>query len=210
MAPNESTRSADLDNAPSARLNENRNSIVARLAFAWKRPRGSAERPAGRTPGPLQGEATGTSVIKSFLLAPGPTPVPPEVLAAMALPVIHHRTPQFGAVLAEVQTGLRELFGTKEDVLILAASGTGAMESAVTNLLSAGDEAIVVNGGKFGERWSKICQAYGVTVHEIKVPWGAAVTPDAVRAALDAHPNARALYLQASETSTCVQHPVEA
>jgi len=149
-------------------------------------------------------------VIKSFLLAPGPTPVPPEVLAAMALPIIHHRTPQFGAVLAEVQTGLRELFGTKEDVLILASSGTGAMESAVTNLLAAGDEAIVVNGGKFGERWTKICQAYGVRVHEIKVPWGTAVTPDAVRAALDAHPNARALYLQASETSTCVQHPVEA
>ena len=149
-------------------------------------------------------------MIKSFLLAPGPTPVPPEVLAAMALPIIHHRTPQFAAVLAEVQTGLRELFGTKEDVLILAASGTGAMESAVTNLLSAGDEAIVVNGGKFGERWTKICQAYGVTVHEIKVAWGAAVTADAVRAALDAHPNARALYLQASETSTCVQHPVEA
>jgi aspartate aminotransferase-like enzyme len=149
-------------------------------------------------------------VIKSYLLAPGPTPVPPEVLAAMALPVIHHRTPQFGAVLAEVQTGLRELFGTTEDVLILASSGTGAMESAVTNLLAAGDEAIVVNAGKFGERWTKICQAYGVTVHEMKVPWGQAVSPAAVRAALDAHPAARALYLQASETSTCVQHPVAA
>jgi len=149
-------------------------------------------------------------VIKSFLLAPGPTPVPPEVLAAMALPIIHHRTPQFGAVLAEVQTGLRELFGTKEDVLILASSGTGAMEGAVTNLLSAGDEAIVVNGGKFGERWTKICQAYGIVVHEMKVPWGTAVTPEAVRAALDAHPKARALYMQASETSTCVQHPVPA
>jgi aspartate aminotransferase-like enzyme len=149
-------------------------------------------------------------VIKSFLLAPGPTPVPPEVLAAMALPVIHHRTPQFGAVLAEVQTGLRELFGTEQDVLALAASGTGAMESAVTNLLAAGDEAIVVNAGKFGERWTKICRAYGVRVHEIRVPWGAAVAPDAVRAALDAHPGARVLYVQASETSTCVQHPVAA
>lgn len=147
-------------------------------------------------------------MIKSFLLAPGPTPVPPEVLAAMALPVIHHRTPQFGAVLAEVQAGLRELFGTKEDVLVLAASGTGAMESAVTNLLAAGDEAIVVNAGKFGERWTKICRAFGVTVHEITVPWGEAVAVDAVRAALDAHPGARALYMQASETSTCVQHPV--
>jgi aspartate aminotransferase-like enzyme len=147
-------------------------------------------------------------VIKSFLLAPGPTPVPPEVLAAMSLPIIHHRTPQFAAVLGEVQDGLRELFGTAEDVLVLTASGTGAMESAVTNLCSAGDEAIVVNAGKFGERWTKICQAYGVRVHEITVPWGQAVSVEAVRAALDAHPNARALYLQASETSTCVQHPV--
>ena len=137
-------------------------------------------------------------MIKSFLLAPGPTPVPPEVLAAMSLPVIHHRTPQFGAVLDEVQAGLRELFGTTGDVLVLAASGTGAMESAVTNLLAAGDEAIVVNAGKFGERWTKICQAYGVMVHELRVPWGEAVSVEAVRAALGAHPAARALYLQAS------------
>ncbi len=147
-------------------------------------------------------------MIKSYLLAPGPTPVPPEVRAALALPLIHHRTPQFAAVLAEVQEGLRELYGTKQDVLVLTASGTGAMEGAVTNLLSPGDEAIVVNAGKFGERWTKICQAYGVTAHEIKVTWGQAVRADAVRAALDAHPKARALYMQASETSTCVLHPV--
>ena len=147
---------------------------------------------------------------KSYLLAPGPTPVPPDVLAAMALPIIHHRTPQFSAVLAEVQDGLRELFGTSGDVLILAASGTGAMEGAVPNLLSPGDEVIVVNGGKFGERWTKICGAYGVTAHEIKVEWGRAVRPEEVAAALDAHPAARALYMQASETSTCVLHPVPA
>jgi aspartate aminotransferase-like enzyme len=149
-------------------------------------------------------------VIKRHLLAPGPTPVPPEVRAAMALPVIHHRTPQFAAVLAEVQEGLRELFGTAEDVLVLAASGTGAMEGAVTNLLSPGDEAIVVNGGKFGERWTKICRTYGITVHEIVVPWGEAVDPAQVAAALDAHPRARALYVQASETSTTALHPVPA
>jgi aspartate aminotransferase-like enzyme len=149
-------------------------------------------------------------VIKRYLLAPGPTPVPPEVLAAIAQPVIHHRTPQFGAVLAEVQEGLRELFGTAGDVLVLAASGTGAMEGAVTNLLSPGDEAIVVNGGKFGERWTRICQAYGLRVHEIVVEWGRAVRPEAVAAALDAHRMARALFVQASETSTCVLHPVPA
>src|SRR5512147_1570800 len=153
-------------------------------------------------------QGSGEVVIKSYLLAPGPTPVPPEVLTALAKPVIHHRTPQFGAVLAKVQQGLRELFGTTEDVLILASSGTGAMEGSVTNLCSPGDEVIVVNGGKFGERWTKICQTFGVTVREIRVEWGRAVAPQMVRTALDAHPRARALYLQASETSTCVLHPV--
>ena len=128
----------------------------------------------------------------------------------MALPVIHHRTPQFAAVLAEVQDGLRELFGTAGDVLVLAASGTGAMEGSVTNLLSPGDEAIVVNGGKFGERWTKLCQTYGVQAHEVVVEWGRAVRPDAVVAALDAHPAARAVFVQASETSTCALHPVPA
>jgi len=149
-------------------------------------------------------------VIKPYLLAPGPTPVPPEVLAAIAQPLVHHRTPAFAAVLGEVQDGLRELFGTREDVLVLASSGTGGMEGAVTNLLSPGDEAVVVNGGKFGERWTKICRAYGVTVHEIRVEWGRAVEPAAVAAALDAHPGVRALFVQASETSTCVLHPVPA
>jgi len=148
-------------------------------------------------------------VIKSYLLAPGPTPVPPEVLTALAKPVIHHRTPQFGAVLAKVQQGLRELFGTTEDVLILASSGTGAMEGSVTNLCSPGDEVIVVNGGKFGERWTKICQTYGVKVHEIRVEWGRAVVPQMVASALKEFPKARAVYMQASETSTCALHPVE-
>jgi aspartate aminotransferase-like enzyme len=147
-------------------------------------------------------------VIKSYLLAPGPTPVPPEVVAAMSQPVIHHRTPQFAAVLADVQQGLRELFGTKEDVLVLAASGTGAMEGSVTNLCSPGDEVIVVNGGKFGERWTKICQTYGLTVREIRVEWGRAVAPQMVQTALDEFPKARAVYMQASETSTCALHPV--
>jgi aspartate aminotransferase-like enzyme len=149
-------------------------------------------------------------VIKSYLLAPGPTPVPPEVLAAMSLPLIHHRTPEFAAVLAEVQEGLRQLFGTREDVLVLTASGTGAMESALSNLCSPGDQVLFVNGGKFGERWGRIARAYGVVAHEIAVEWGRAVSPGAVAAALDAYPKARAVYVQASETSTCALHPVPA
>src|SRR5437870_1728256 len=131
-------------------------------------------------------------------------------MAAMGLPVLHPRTPQFGAMLAEVQEGLCELFGTGQDVLVLAASGTGAMEGSVTNLLSPGDEVVVVNGGKFGERWTKICQGYGVVVHEVVVEWGRAVETAAVARALEAHPKVRAVFAQASETSTCVLHPVPA
>lgn len=147
--------------------------------------------------------------MKRYLLAPGPTPVPPSVLAAMAEPIIHHRTPQFAELFGEVEQGLKWLFQTDEDVVILAASGSGGMEAAVTNLLSPADEVIVVNGGKFGERWMKICAAYGVTVHEIPVAWGEAVDVGAVQRALDDHPSARAVLVQASETSTTVLHPIE-
>jgi aspartate aminotransferase-like enzyme len=147
-------------------------------------------------------------MLKKYLLAPGPTPVPPEVLLAMAQPIIHHRTPQFEAVFAEVQAGLQRLFQTREDVLILASSGTGAMEAAVTNLTSPGDRVLVVNGGKFGERWGKIAKAYGLTVDELEVEWGEAVDPAAIERALGAHPETRLVLVQASETSTTALHPV--
>jgi len=149
-------------------------------------------------------------MLKKYLLAPGPTPVPPEVLLAMAQPIIHHRTPQFEAVFAEVQSGLQRLFQTRQDVLILASSGTGAMEAAVINTTSPGDRVIVVNGGKFGERWGKIAAAYGLQVTELKVEWGQAVEPDAVARALREHPETRLVLTQASETSTTALHPVEA
>ena len=92
-------------------------------------------------------------MIKQYLLAPGPTPIPNEVALAMAETMIHHRTPQFTKIFSEVREGLKELFGTKNDVLILASSGTGAMEAAICNLFSPGEKVLVVNGGKFGERW---------------------------------------------------------
>ncbi|MFQ5666576.1 MAG: pyridoxal-phosphate-dependent aminotransferase family protein [Candidatus Binatia bacterium] len=149
-------------------------------------------------------------MIKSYLLAPGPTPVPPRVLLAMAQPLIHHRTPQFSQIFAEAKRGLQALFQTAEDVLILAASGTGAMEGAVTNLFSAGDEVLVVNGGKFGERWSKIAGAHGLTVTELRVPWGRSAKVEDVRRLLERRPGIRAVLLQASETSTAAVHPVEA
>ena len=148
-------------------------------------------------------------MLKRYLLTPGPTAVPPEVLLRMSQPLIHHRTPEFEALFAQVQEKLQWLFQTKRTVLILAASGTGAMEAAVSNTCSPGDTVIVVNGGKFGERWLKISQAFGAKVVELKVEWGAAVTVDAVAQALEAHPDARAVLVQASETSTTVLHPVE-
>jgi aspartate aminotransferase-like enzyme len=147
-------------------------------------------------------------MLKRYLLTPGPTPVPPEVLLRMSQPLIHHRTPEFSQLFAEVQEGLRWLFRTEQDVLILAASGTGAMEAAVTNTAAAGETVIVVNGGKFGERWLKICQAFAVKTIEIKVEWGRAVTVETVAQALHDHPEAKAVLLQASETSTTVLHPV--
>src|SRR5262245_25224371 len=147
-------------------------------------------------------------MLKRYLLTPGPTPVPPEVLLRMSQPLIHHRTPEFSQLFTEVQEGLQWLFQTEQDVLILAASGTGAMEAAVANTCAAGDTVIVVNGGKFGERWLKICQAFGVKVVEIKVEWGRAVAVESVAQALHGHPEAKAILLQASDTSTTVLHPV--
>jgi aspartate aminotransferase-like enzyme len=153
-------------------------------------------------------EQEGSSVIKSYLLAPGPTPVPERVSLAMAQAVIHHRTPQFSKIFADAEAGLKELFQTSQDVLILAASGTGAMESSVTNLYCPGEEILTINGGKFGERWGKIGAAYGLEVHELKVEWGQAVNPAEIRRMLDEHPAVRGVFVQASETSTAVLHPI--
>ena len=149
-------------------------------------------------------------MIKSYLLAPGPTPVPARVLLAMAQPIIHHRTPQFSRIFAEAKRGLKEVFQTEQDVLMLAASGSGAMEGAVTNLFSPGDEVLVVNGGKFGERWSKIATAYGLNVTELRVEWGQGARVEDVRRVLDQHPRIRGVLVQASETSTAAVHPIEA
>ncbi|MEE8494623.1 MAG: alanine--glyoxylate aminotransferase family protein [Nitrospirales bacterium] len=147
-------------------------------------------------------------MLKRYLLAPGPTPVPPEVLLAMARPVIHHRAPEFADLFAKVREDLKWVFQTGNDVLILASSGTGGMEGSVANFLSPGDKALVVNGGKFGERWGKLCKTFGVQVSDIKVEWGRAVDPQLVAEALKKDPSIKAVYVQASETSTGVAHDV--
>lgn len=146
--------------------------------------------------------------MKYRLFAPGPTPVSEEASLAAAVPLIHHRTKEFQEIFQEVRDGLKWLFQTQKDVLILAASGSGAMEAAVVNTLSVGDKVLVIDGGKFGERWWKICQAYGVETDILQVEWGQAVDPAAVKAKLD-EGGFKAVFVQASESSTGVYHPIE-
>lgn len=147
--------------------------------------------------------------MKKYIFTPGPVPVPNEVLVEMAKPIIHHRTEEFENIVAEVREGLKYIFQTKQEVFILASSGTGAMEGAVSNTLSRDDKVLVVNGGKFGERWGKICRAYGLEVEEIMVEWGRVVDPDLIKNTLDKDPSIKAVLIQASETSTGVKHPTE-
>jgi aspartate aminotransferase-like enzyme len=141
---------------------------------------------------------------KFYLITPGPTPIPPEVAAQSALPIIHHRTHEFGAVFDQVSADLKTVFQTKNDVFILTASGSGAMESAVANLLSPGDKAIVATSGSFGERWIKIAQAFGANVVAVKEEWGKPVDPQKIQDALKANPDAKAVFMQHTETSTGV------
>ncbi len=146
---------------------------------------------------------------KHFLFAPGPTPVPPEASLAMAQPILHHRTGEFEQIFAEVREGLKYVFQTERDVIIFASSGTGAMEAAVCNLLSPGDKAVCVRGGKFGERWAEICEAFGIESVNIDVEWGDAVRVEDVERAIDENPGVKAVFWQASETSTGVKHPTK-
>ncbi len=147
---------------------------------------------------------------KKYLFSPGPTMLPPGVLLKMAEPIMHHREPEFEKIYAEIREGMKYLFQTKNEVLIFTSSGTGAMEGAVSNLLSQGDKAIVVRGGKFGERWGELCKAYGIEFIPIDVEWGKAVDPKRIKELLESDPSIRAVYTQASETSTGVRHPIQA
>jgi aspartate aminotransferase-like enzyme len=147
---------------------------------------------------------------KYYLLAPGPTALPTEVLQALSRPILHHRTPEFEALFGRVRAGLADLLESRNEAIILAASGTGAMEAAVTNLLSPGDEVVVVRCGKFGERWAELAAAFGIRVHAVEAPYGHDVPPDRVAEALKAHPGAKALFVTHSETSTGVLEDVRA
>ncbi len=144
-----------------------------------------------------------------IFMAPGPTPVAPEVLLAQAAPLVYHRGPGYGKLLREVTEDLQRLFRTGNDVLIFTSSGTGGLESAVANLFSPGDRVVVLVAGYFGERFAKIAKAYRLDVRTIDYQWGEAVRPADVEAALGEAPT-KAVLMQQSETSTAVIHDIEA
>ncbi len=143
-------------------------------------------------------------------MTPGPTPVPPEVLAALAEPVIHHRGRDFREIYERCLARLREVYRTEHDVLMFTSSGTGAFESAVANLTSAGERAIVVSAGSFGERWAALVKAFGADLVHVRLEWGETPEPDDLRSALRDAGDVRVVYVVHSETSTGVVADVQA
>ena len=147
--------------------------------------------------------------MKSYLFAPGPTPVPEKALLKMAEPIVHHREKVFEDIFTEVREGLKYLFETKQEVLILTSSGTGAMEGAVCNLFSPGDRVLVVRAGKFGQRWGELAEAFGLAPVFADFPWGEAADPGRIAEMLQNDSSIRGVLIQASETSTGVMHPIK-
>ena len=145
---------------------------------------------------------------KTRLFTPGPTPLLPAAQFAMAAADIHHRTPEFRALFQKVLAQLKVFVGTQNDVLLLSSSGTGAMEASVSNLTSPGDRVLVLTAGKFGERWVELAKAFGCEVDVVEAPYGQTFDLAEVKAALK--PEHKAVYMQATETSTAVRHDVEA
>lgn len=148
--------------------------------------------------------------MKSRLFTPGPTPVPEETLLELAKPVTYHRSAEAKAILAEMTEDLKYVFQTANTVLTLTSSGTGGMDAAVSSSLAAGDKAILLTAGRWGERWRGVLKAYGINIVAVEVPYGKAVTPEMLDAALKANPDAKAVLATLSETSTGVGHDLEA
>jgi aspartate aminotransferase-like enzyme len=145
-----------------------------------------------------------------IILAPGPTPIPPEVLLAQGSPLVYHRGPGFGELMSEVTGRLRELYRTEAaEIFLMTSSGTGGLESAIQNCFSPGDEVLVPLAGFFSQRWQRLAEAYGLTVHATDDEWGTRLDPARVAEALATHPGAKAVLLTQSETSTGVIQPIE-
>ena len=150
------------------------------------------------------------STKKNYLLTPGPTPLPPYVCEALARPIIHHRTPQFQAILKETEENLKYVFQTKNDVFILASSGTGAMEAAVVNTINPGDKVVVIEGGKFGERWTELASMAHAEIDVIGVEWGKAVDPKIIKKKIEKDGRIKAVFATHCETSTGVSTDIKA
>jgi len=142
-------------------------------------------------------------------MTPGPSPLAPEVKLALAKDILHHRTEAFRNILKDVHEGLKYVFQTNNPVLILASSGTGAMEASVVNFLSKKDKVLVVSGGKFGERWQEICKRYDLEVIVIEVEWGKAPSIDEIKNILDKNKDIKAVFTTLCETSTATVYDVE-
>ena len=144
-----------------------------------------------------------------LIMTPGPVALSPSVRSALSEQMIHHRTPEFEKILSRCLQNLKKVFQTEQDVIIINASGSGAMEAAVINLLSPGDQCLVVNAGKFGERWLEMNQAYGIQSIDLQVKWGEAVSVIEIKNSLKQNPNCKAIMVQACETSTASIHPIQ-
>lgn len=145
-----------------------------------------------------------------IILAPGPTPIPPEVLLAQGSPLVYHRGPGFGAIMTDVTARLRQLYRTDPaEIFIMTSSGTGGLESAIQNCFSPGDEVFVPLAGFFSQRWQRLAEAYGLTVHTTDDEWGTRIDPAKVADALASHPGTKAVLLTQSETSTGVIQPIQ-
>ena len=155
-------------------------------------------------------QASGTAVRRTRLFTPGPVEIPDRILRVLAQAPPHHRTDGFRTVVRRVTESLRWLHGTEGEVFLLAASGTGAMEAAIVNLLAPGERVLTIAGGKFGERWASLLKAYGIEHQTIDVAWGAAIDPGLVASHLDRDPGLTTVFGTHSETSTGALHDIEA
>jgi len=146
---------------------------------------------------------------KKYIMAPGPTPIPAEVLAEASMPIMHHRTPQFQAIFKAANDGLQMFFRTKQPVMTFASVGTGVMESAVANLTSPGEKVLVASAGHFGNRWKDICAVFGVQADLYEAEWGKAVDPEEVKKRLKASPDIKLVFTTLNETSTGVVNDIQ-
>ena len=149
-------------------------------------------------------------ILKQNLRTPGPTPVPDDIMDAMSNPMINHRGPEFFELISRTTEQLKQVFMTRSDLYILTASGTGALEAAIVNTLSPGDQVLSASAGAFGDRFTEMAQAYGADVQSLEFEWGTGIDPEAIRKALNDNPGIKAVLVTHNETSTGITHPLEA